>query len=79
MTNQVNIFKFEDTAEIRVVKADGEPWFVAADLYRTLSLALRSQSYHISKLGDDEKGYKTLLTPGGLQSLRGLLNLAFTN
>lgn len=35
--NEVSLFKFKD-AEVRVVKIDGEPWFVAADVCRALEL-----------------------------------------
>lgn len=42
MTNQVSIFKFEDTAEVRVMSINGEPWFVAADVCRALGYNIKA-------------------------------------
>lgn len=33
-------------------------------------MAQGSQSYHMGKLGEDERGYNVLVTPGGPQKLR---------
>ena len=44
MSNQVSIFKFENSAEIRVVNIDGTPWFVAMDVCKALD-------YHVKPNG----------------------------
>ena len=40
--SNVSIYKFEDTAEIRVVEIDGNPWFVAADICKALGYTIPS-------------------------------------
>jgi len=79
MASQGSLFKFENSAELLVVSIDGNPWLVAADAYRTSSLALGSQSYNISKLGDDEMDYKALVSPGRPNLCEWLPNPTSTN
>ncbi|SDU39781.1 BRO-N domain-containing protein [Geopseudomonas guangdongensis] len=45
MTNQVTNFKFEGSAEIRVVSIDGNPWFVAKDVCKAIG-------YNVKESGD---------------------------
>lgn len=40
--SNVSIYKFEDTAEIRVVEIDGNPWFVAMDVCRALGYSIKT-------------------------------------
>lgn len=63
-----NIFKRSDGTEfeIRVSKDEvGEPWFVAVDVCRALSIGNSRQA--LSYLDEDEKGVTSNDTPGGDQ------------
>lgn len=62
MTNQVTIFKFEDSAEIRVVSIDGSPWFVAADICKALGYT--NPSVMVKPLDDRDKAKKFLGSGG---------------
>lgn len=53
MTNQVSIFKFENSADIRVVSIDGNPWFVATDVCKAIGLT--NVALAVRPLNDDEK------------------------
>lgn len=67
MTAQIVPFRYDQSAEVRTVIIDGEPWFVAADIARVLGY---SEAYAMTRtLDDDEKGPHTVRTPGGDQSL----------
>ena len=52
---------------VRVVMRDGEPWFVARDVCRAVSLVNVSDA--LDKLDDDEKGVASTDTPGGRQEV----------
>jgi prophage antirepressor-like protein len=59
---------------------DGEPWFIAADVCRALGLDRSA----VRRLDDDEKGVRTMHTPGGPQSVgvineSGLYSLIFSS
>ena len=59
---------------------DGEPWFIAADVCRSLGLDRSA----VRRLDDDEKGVRTMHTPGGAQSVgvinqSGLYSLIFSS
>lgn len=59
MSKQVSIFKFEDKDEIRVVNIDGNPWFVALDVCKTLDYNVKpngdvNTSQALKHLGEDE-------------------------
>lgn len=64
---EIEKFSFEGMAEVRVVKIDGEPWFVAADVCKVLGLSKVSMA--IKSLDADEKGVSTVSTPGGDQQV----------
>lgn len=69
--NELTTFTFAPAnAVIRVVTSNGNPRFVAADIYRAIDLPLGSQNYHMARLADDEKGYEKIATPGGEQKVR---------
>lgn len=53
MNTAMQIYQFEDTP-VRVVLIDGSPWFVAADLAR--SLGYTRQQDMVRNLHDDERG-----------------------
>lgn len=66
MTNEIQIFKFNDHP-VRIIEKDGEPWWVAKDVCDILELCDVSMS--VASLDDDEKGTSKVCTPGGIQSM----------
>lgn len=65
--NDIQIFNFQSN-EIRVVKDDnGEPWFVVRDV--CAALGVENTSATVKKLDEDEKGFKRIKTPGGVQKM----------
>lgn len=61
---QLQIFVY-DTNAVRTVIRDGEPWFVARDVTGILDVDVTQ----IRRLDDDEKGLRSIQTPGGLQDM----------
>lgn len=53
--------------DVRTIDADGEPWFVAADVARILGYSATAALTR--RLDDDDKGVRDLHTPGGQQSM----------
>lgn len=76
------LFEFE-AMPVRVIAGDdGESWFVAIDVCRVLEIAKPENAY--GRLDDDEKGTRTVGTPGGPQEMviineAGLYNLTFAS
>lgn len=66
--NEVTVFRFEGTREIRTVVKDGEPWFVAKDICVALNISWQG-SKSLDFLDDDEKGVGFFPTPGGDQEM----------
>lgn len=64
--NDITISSF-NSKQVRVLKIDGEPWFVAKDLCNILEIKNVSDS--LSRLDDDEKGIDSIDTPGGKQEM----------
>lgn len=64
-SDQISVIKFE-TSNVRIVKINGEPWFVAADV--CLALEVSNPSKAISRLDKDEN---TLTSIQGIHSGRG--------
>ena len=55
-----------DGHQVRVITDDqGEPWFVAADVCAVLGITTEQTR----RLDDDEKGLRSMQTPGGTQSM----------
>lgn len=52
MANELQIFNHPQFGEIRAVEIDGEPWFAAADICKSLSIGNPSQA--MARLDDDE-------------------------
>lgn len=52
--SNVSIYKFENTAEIRVVEIEGNPWFVAKDALAGMGYPQTSHANILKKLADDE-------------------------
>ena len=65
--NDLTVFRFEGTREVRTVLKDGEPWFVAKDICDILELEKTDSA--IRDLGDDEKGTHSMSTLGGNQRM----------
>jgi prophage antirepressor-like protein len=54
MSNQLTTFDF-NALPVRVVEREGEPWFVAKDVFDALSYPNGSRTYQLKQLGADEK------------------------
>ena len=54
INQQVKIFEKEEFGKVRVVIIEGQPWFVAKDICKSLEISNPSQA--LSRLDDDEKG-----------------------
>ncbi len=72
-------FSFSNQA-LSVLMIDGEPWFVASDVTEALTLSTEATR----RLDDDEKGLRTVQTPGGQQEViiineSGLYSLILTS
>ena len=65
MNQQLAPFDFEGRQVRIVTDAQGEPWFVAADVLSTISLGRKA----LERLDDDEKGVNSIHTPGGVQEM----------
>jgi prophage antirepressor-like protein len=78
--NSIVAFDFE-SQNVRVMMGDdGEPWFVAADVCAALTISTEQTR----RLDDDEKGLRTVQTPGGQQEMvaineSGLYSLILTS
>lgn len=78
--NQLAAFDFE-SHNVRVVMDDNsEPWFVAADVCSAMTISTEQTR----RLDDDEKGLRTVQTPGGQQEMvaineSGLYSLILTS
>lgn len=65
--NELQIFENPDFGTIRAIEKDGTPWFVAADVCRSLEI---SDTWNaLQRLDDDEKGTCSISTPGGEQKM----------
>src|SRR5690554_5302881 len=62
--NSVAIFSYIGQ-DVRTVRIDGQPWFVAADVATILDMGNVHSS--LALLDDDEKGVHTVETLGGTQ------------
>lgn len=56
--NDLTVFRFEGTREVRTVLKDGEPWFVAKDICDILELT--NPTVAIESLDDDERSKYSL-------------------
>lgn len=74
--NELQIFEKEDFGSIRTVMVDGEPWFVASDICKSLDIANTTQA--VQRLDDDEKSMLNIGLSGGATNCvneYGLYNL----
>lgn len=65
-TAQLVPFQYE-SATVRIVVIDGEPWFVLADLCKVLEIA--NHRNVAARLTDDQKGVRQIDTLGGQQNM----------
>ena len=65
MSNNITTFEFAPGLHLRSITKDGEPWFVCTDVCRALSVINTSRA--VSDLDEDEKGFISTSTPGGIQ------------
>lgn len=73
VANVIPLFAFNDH-QLRGIKIDGKPWFVAADVCRILSIHIRGNgkvnaSVAVQKLDADEKGTYQIGTASGDQQM----------
>ena len=64
---QLQVFKNPEFGEIRVVKKDGEPWFVVADVCSYFGITNRNRV--MQNVDAEDKGGTQMNTPGGLQNM----------
>jgi prophage antirepressor-like protein len=64
----MQVFEDQEHAEFRVFNREGEPWFVLADVCR--SLGIKNVSDAAARLDEDEKGVVQSDTLGGRQIVR---------
>lgn len=60
-------FKNDNFGEVRTVMRDGEPWFVAADVCRSLEIG--NPAMAMRRLDEDEHDSHSIDTPGGKQGM----------
>ena len=65
--NDIRIFTHDTFGQIRITDNNGDPWFVAKDVCRSLDLANPRTS--VALLEEDEKGVLTMDTLGGPQEV----------
>jgi prophage antirepressor-like protein len=69
--NELTVFKHSNFGEVRTVVRDGCPWFVAADVCKTLDIGNDRQA--LARLDDDEKGViSTDISQGRSESLNAV-------
>jgi prophage antirepressor-like protein len=68
MQYSMQVFEDQDHDQFRVFNREGEPWFVLADVCR--SIGIKNPSDVASRLDADEKGVAQIETPGGFQNIR---------
>lgn len=63
--NEIKVFENQEFGDLRTIAIDGQPWFVAADVCRALEI----NTEQTRRLEDDEKGLRSIQTPGGIQEM----------
>lgn len=64
MTNELKVFENKEFGKVRTVEIDGEPWFVVADVCRSLEIS--NPSMAMERLDEDEKAKLNLGLSGGV-------------
>lgn len=65
--NDMQVFTNNMFGQVRVIQREGEPWFVAADVCKSLEIGNSRQA--VARLDDDEKGVISTDTLGGQQQV----------
>lgn len=65
--NDLTVFKFEGTREVRAVIKDGEPWFVAKDICDILGIQNTSDA--VRNLDDDELVSEKAISGGQVREM----------
>jgi prophage antirepressor-like protein len=78
--NELTVFRFKESQEVRTLERDGALWFVAKDVCDAVGHS--NSRIAIEMLDDDEKGVSKVYTLGGEQEMNiinesGLYNLIF--
>lgn len=66
-TAEVQVFDNEEFGSIQAIEIDGEPWFVASPIAKALGYRMASDMTR--RLDGDEKGTRSVRTPGGDQDV----------
>lgn len=76
MSGSIQVFSNDEFGTIRAFNDEnGETWFVAKDIAN--KLGYRDAAALTRTLDDDEKGYTTISTPGGIQKLSTINEYGF--
>ena len=67
MTNDIKLFHNDQFGDVRALSIEDEPWFVATDVAKALGYRMASDMTR--RLDEDEKGTRSMRTPGGEQEL----------
>lgn len=67
MTNDIQLFHSDQFGDVRALSIEDEPWFVATDIAKTLGYG--DATHMTRRLDEDEKGLRSVETPGGKQQL----------
>lgn len=67
-----SVFHFEESADVRVIVKEGEPWFVAKDVCDVLGLT--NSRVSTQSLDPDEKGVSKVYTPAGGEQEMTIIN-----
>ncbi|GAB1254523.1 BRO-N domain-containing protein [Desulfovibrio falkowii] len=65
--NELKIFENAAFGSVRVIEREGQPWFVASDVAK--SLGYRDAAAMTRMLDEDEKGTHIVCTLGGKQEV----------
>lgn len=68
--NNIKVFNYQDSREVRVIEQDGEPWFVAKDVCEILEISKYRDA--IAKLDDDERRPVKVDTLQGVQMMTAI-------
>lgn len=65
--NELQVFEYRQTMDVRMVMQGDEPWWVLADVCKVLGI--QNSRDVVKRLDDDEKGVDLIDTPGGHQQM----------
>lgn len=63
--NEITVFENDNFGKLRTFLESGEPWFVASDVCKALDIDRTA----VRRLDKDEKGVRSIHTPGGDQEM----------